>query len=318
MTSTVLVTGGSGFIGTWVLKELLADGCRVVVYDRNDGGTRWQQLLGEDAARIEFVAGDILDKEALAAVFARYPAISNVIHLAAWLTPPCQQDPYRGCEINVLGTMRLFEQIRALGGQVQGFAYASSIGVFGREPDDAEPHAGPPSEADLLEPETFYGAFKRANELIAKQYWRHFRIPSVGLRPFVVYGPGREQGLTAAPTLAARAVARHEPFAFSFSGSTGYEFVRDTARAFVRSAREVSAGCYVAAVPAQAASVEDIIALLDTIKPGSANLLSVSGPPLPYPILPQQFMVDRLFPDWQSTALEEGLRETVAFYEAAP
>ena len=226
-----LVTGGGGFIGTWVIRELLRRECSVVAYDLAEGGSRWKEILGASAKAVQFIRGDLLETQALAEVLDRR-AISHIIHLGAWLTPACQRDPMRGCQINVLGTLGIFDLIRARKGQIQGFSYASSVAVYGSELDDAP---GAPQTAPF-DPQTFYGVFKRTTEMIAQQYWLHFGIPSVGLRPYVVYGPGRELGLTAGPTLAARAAAQGESYTFCFSGAAGFEYVEDTARAFVQAA----------------------------------------------------------------------------------
>jgi nucleoside-diphosphate-sugar epimerase len=328
MTATFLVTGGSGFIGTWVLKDLLSRGHNVVVYDIADGGERWERLLGPEREKIAFVPGDILDSAKLNHILDEWN-VTHVIHLAAWLTPQCQQDPIRGCEINVLGTQRIFEFVKSRPGRIKGLSYASSVAVYGREMDDVlpdQPHRNGVSsngaalngahaqDEDALEPETFYGAFKRANELVAKQYWLHHGIPSVGLRPYVIYGPGREHGSTAASTLATRAVASGESFMFPYSGRSGYEFVADTARAFVRSALEVNNGCYAVDLPGVTADVSEIMTILDRLSPGAAELLSSEGDPLPYPVSPHQFILSELFPDWQTTSLENGLRQTFEYY----
>src|SRR5438093_4515598 len=106
--------------------------------------------------------------------------------------------------------------------------------------------------------------------MIAEQYWRHFGLSSVGLRPYVVYGPGREHGLTAAPTLAARAVAQGERFVFGFSGAAGFEFVEDTARAFVRAALDATQGAFVADLPGEHGTAQQVIQELERIRPGAA------------------------------------------------
>src|SRR5262249_19714546 len=133
--------------------------------------------------------------------------ITHVIHLAALLTPACQADPWEGCRVNVLGSVALFEQIRKRGSQIRGFAYASSVAVFGEEPDDSgrELAAGVAGVAGVAavagdQPPTFYGAFKKSVELLAEQYWRHYKIGSLGIRPQVAYGPERDLGLTAGPS----------------------------------------------------------------------------------------------------------------------
>lgn len=308
MKPNVLVTGGSGFIGTHVLKLLLRQGIDVVVYDVADGGDRWRQLLDAPADNINFVRGDLNDA-ALAQVLDEH-SISHIIHLAAWLTPDCQRDPIRGCEINVLGLMRLFEAMRERPDQIKSLTYASSFAVRG--PDDLSDET-----PGFVEGTTFYGAFKRAGELIARQYWMHFGLPSVGLRPCVVYGPGRETGLSAAPTMAARAIAWNEDYTFPFSGESRFEFVEDTARAFVRSALEIEGGCYALNLPGTHASVEEIIQVLTSSQPDSNSRLSVDGPPLPYSVEAAQESIEQLFPDWKSTSLQDGLSQTVDFYRRA-
>ena len=229
MNDSVLVTGGSGFIGTWVLRELLSRGLQPVAFDLQRNTDRWQRVMGDTATDVSFVAGSLLDRELLQRT-AREQRVSHIIHLAALLTPQCQQDPFAGCEINVLGGVALFELARACAGQIKGISYASSYAVYGPEADDG-PLGETPGDND---PPTFYGAYKLAVDLIAQQYWRHYAIASVGIRPHVVYGPERTQGLTAGPSLAARAVAKSEPFTISYTGCVGYDYVEDVARAFVQ------------------------------------------------------------------------------------
>jgi hypothetical protein len=184
----VLVTGGCGFVGTWVIRELLERDLRVVVLDVGERPARWQRVIGAGSEQVALIQGSLLDRTLLGRVFDEQP-ISNVIHLAALLTPACQADPWAGGSVNVLGAVALLEQVRTSAIPVQGFSYASSVAVFGEEPDHASGHVD-----DTSGPPTFYGAFKKSVELIAAQYWRHFRIPSVGIRPQVAYGPEREVG----------------------------------------------------------------------------------------------------------------------------
>ena len=179
MEPAVLITGGGGFIGTWVVRDALDRGLRVVVLDAADRPPRWQHVLGARAVSVPLVRGSLLDRELLGRVFDEH-RVTHVIHLAALLTPACQHDPWEGARVNVLGSMALFEEVRARAGQIKGFSYASSVAVFGDEPGHADDATGGDNG-----PLTFYGAFKRALESIAEQYWRHFQIASVGLRPQV-------------------------------------------------------------------------------------------------------------------------------------
>jgi nucleoside-diphosphate-sugar epimerase len=305
---TVLVTGGCGFIGTWVVRELLERGLRVAVLDAGERPARWERIIGAQSDSVPLVQGSLLDRALLARVFAEHQ-VTNVIHLAALLTPACQADPWEGCRVNVLGTVALLEAMRASAIRIQGFSYASSVAVFGDEPDHAsgagDGASGPP---------TFYGAFKKSVELIAEQYWRHFQIASVGIRPQVAYGPEREVGLTAGPSLAARAAARGEAFCISYTGRVGYDYVEDVARAFVRGAMETPPGAYVVDLPGEMADVNEVIAAIAAVAPEAAPKLSAKGPPIPAHAPPNPRFISTLYPDWKTTSLAKGIRRTVEFY----
>lgn len=308
--TSVLVTGGCGFIGTWVIRELLNRGLHVVVLDMDSAPARWERIIGPARQKISLVRGSLLDADLLARTFQDH-GVTNVIHLAALLTPACQADPWEGCRINVLGSIALFERLRKAARRIEGFAYASSVAVFGEEPD----HASLSAERSASDPVTFYGIFKKSLELIAGQYWRQFKIPSVGIRPQVAYGPERETGLTAGPSLAARAAARGEPFSIGYTGRVGYDYVEDVARAFVRAALETPPGAHVVDLSGAVADVNDVIAAIAAVRPEAARKLSAAGPPIPAYVLPNPHFISALYPDWQTTPLAEGMKRTVEFYQ---
>lgn len=303
MKPTVLVTGGHGFIGAYVLRELQRRDCHIVVLDLAERSERWQRLLSDGAKEIRLVRGDLTDSRVVADTLDAC-GISHIIHLVGLLTPDCQQNPVRGAEVNVLSTVRLFDLLRARRQRIRGISYASSYAVHGA--DGARP----------TNPETFYGVFKRSVELIAEQYWRHFGISSVGLRPYVVYGAGRETGISAAPSLAARAVALGQPYTFGFTGRVGLVFVEDAARAFVACALAPPSGAQAIDMPGEDVAVEDIIAMLDRIRPGAAASLSATGPALPASREERPCLLNRFYANWQDTPVEEGLRRTVEGWAA--
>lgn len=305
MAPHVLVTGGSGFIGSWVLLKLLERGAIPIVIDLEPAHRRWSTLMGGQSKRIRWSNASLLDRDAVQAVVEEHE-VTNIIHLAALLTPACQQDPWIGCQVNVLGSMAVFEAARR-SKTIRSVSYASSYAVYGSPMDDnPASNTGPPS---------FYGAFKQSIDLIAKQYFMHFAISSVAVRPHVVYGPLREEGLTAGPSLAARAVACGQEHTIGFTGRVGYDYVEDVALALVRASLETPDGAHVVDLFGEQASTDDFIRVLDALEPGSAQKVRALGPKIPpnIPSLPNY--ITSIFPDWQSTSLAEGLRKTIDFYK---
>lgn len=301
---TVLVTGGSGFIGTWVARELLDRGARVIVLDSQSAPERWERLLGPRANEVARTDAALIDRDALQATIDRH-AVTHVIHLAALLTPACQQDPFLGCQVNVLGSTAVLDAARR-SGRVRAVSYASSYAVYGAAV------TGEPSEPS--QPPMFYGAFKQAVDLIAEQYWRHYGLRSVAVRPHVAYGPERDQGLTAGPSLACRAAARGERYVIGYTGVVGYDYAGDVARAFVRGAFECPPGATIVDLPSEPATPDDFVRLIEAVVPEARGRITVSGPAIPPNIPPVPRDIRQLFPDWQRTGLSDGVRKTVEFY----
>lgn len=307
MSSCVLVTGGSGFIGTWVLHELLTQGARVVVVDPHPALPRWRRVLGERASEIAIADATLTDPASLLKVIEQHQ-VTHIIHLAALLTPACQADPFLGCQINVLGGTSVWEAAR-LSKRVKSISYASSYAVYGPETGE--------SETSPNRPPTFYGAFKQAMDLIAEQYWRHFGISSVAVRPHVVYGPERDVGLTAGPSLATKAAASGEGYTIGYTGQVGYDYVEDVAKAFVRAVFECPPGSTVVDLPGEQATTEKFARTIESVVPAVQGQILVDGPAIPANIPPHPQYITRLFPDWQVTSLVEGVRRTVEFYRSS-
>ena len=135
--------------------------------------------------------------------------------MAGLQVPTCRADPMLGATVNVLGTLAVFEAARLSKGQVERVVYASSAAVYG-SPEKYP--AGPlPDDAPLM-PSTHYGYFKCCNEGNAKIYFQDHGIVSVGLRPWTVYGVGRDLGMTSEPTKAIKSVALGRPYHISYGG----------------------------------------------------------------------------------------------------
>jgi nucleoside-diphosphate-sugar epimerase len=157
--------------------------------------------------------------------------ISHVIHLAGLQVPVCRADPLLGARVNVMGTLAVFEAARLSQGQVKRVVYASSAAVFGPPQMYS---AGKLGDTVPLWPTTHYGVFKCCNEGNARIYYQDHGVKSVGLRPWTVYGVGRDFGMTSEPTRAIQAMALRRPYHISYGGSQDMQYVEDVAGIFVR------------------------------------------------------------------------------------
>ncbi|WP_182086320.1 SDR family oxidoreductase [Aureimonas sp. ME7] len=291
----VLVTGGGGFLGCWIARLLLAEGREVRIFDRSEDRRLAREIVGEAADRLRWIVGDIADAEALARAAE---GCGSIVHLAALLTPACAADPLLGARINVIGTLNVFEAARANG--ISQVAYASSAAVFG--PDDGRyPH-----------PVTIYGAFKLACEGCARAYWSDAGIASVGLRPTVVYGPGREVGLTAGPTIACREVVAGRPYVIGYSGRQDLIFVGDVAAAFVAAATGSHRGAHAISLGGEAAEVAEVAAMIAAQVPGAR--IGFDGPEVPMSSEIAATDAERILGLKPRTTLAEGIALTVAHY----
>ncbi len=302
------MTGALGCIGAWVVKALVDRGDVPVVFDKSDDARRLKLLLDDRAlGRVRFMRGDVTDAPTLRAALEQSGA-RRVIHLAGLQVPSCKADPALGALVNVVGTINIFEAARALG--LTRVVYASSAAVFGLA-DEAVDETVSPS------PLTHYGVFKQANEGNARVYYADHGISSVGLRPFSVYGVGRDSGLTSDPTRAIKSAVIGRPFRIRFSGVTDFIYTADTAAAFIACADRAPDGAHVFNLHGDARDVSDAVAILEReIGPGARGLVSIDGPGIPMPPSLDDSALRAVVADLPSTSLEEGVRETVRRFRA--
>jgi nucleoside-diphosphate-sugar epimerase len=294
----VLITGGNGFIGAWTARTLLSAGHDLRIFDMHDDRTIFHEVVGTLENRpIDRIVGDIANA---AEVQAAVEGCEGIVHLAGILVPGCRADPILGAEVNVLGTLHVFEAAKKFG--VRNLAYASSIAVFG------------PEDGITPKPTTHYGAYKLCNEDTARAYRVDHGMRSVGLRPFTVYGPGRSIGVTAGPTLAMRAAAEGKPYTIPFTGSTGMDYVADVAAAFARAGTDTPDGAFAYSLQGVVASVGEIIAAIEQCVPGAA--IDASGPPLPFSPVVDEADLRTRFAGLPQTGLLEGTRATIEHYRA--
>jgi nucleoside-diphosphate-sugar epimerase len=297
-----LITGALGCVGAWCCRQLVREGHSVVGFDLDSDRRRLELIMSrEELDAVEFAAGDITDLAAFERMLATRQ-VTHVVHLAAMLIPLAAADPPRGALVNVVGTVNVFEAARRHG--VAGLAYASSVAAYDRADglrvaEDADGH-----------PTSHYGVHKLANEGAARVYWRDGRLASVGLRPHVVYGPGRDHGLTAGPTLAMLAAARREAYEIPFGGRAQFQYVADVAGRFIEAARTASADALVRNVGGPSEHVTDVIAAIEVAAPDAAGKITFKQEvvlPLPEDMESSQGV---------TTPLQQGVLETIELFGA--
>ena len=290
--SATLVTGAFGCLGSWVTTLLAGAGEPVVAHDLGNDPRRLNLVAGGDALeRVTVVRGDVTDLDGLARVIGEH-GVTSVIHLAALQAPYCAADPVLGARVNVVGTATVFEAVRRAG-LTTTVSYASSAAAA----------AGDGSAV----PSTLYGVYKLAAEGVAERYATDFGVPSVGLRPACVYGPGRDRGTTAAVTEAIVAAGRGEHYRIPFDTALELHYVADVARAFIRAASQQAEGALVRTVPGEGATaMSDLVAAVDRVVPGAADLITVGDDQLPFPGETPGVPIEMTI-----TPLEDGIRATV-------
>ncbi|MDQ3671963.1 MAG: NAD(P)-dependent oxidoreductase [Actinomycetota bacterium] len=306
-----LVTGALGCVGAWTIKALLDEGEDPVGYDLGEDDSRLRLILDDrERDRVTLVSGDVTDADALGRALDEYE-ITCVVHLAALQVPFCRADPVRGARVNVVGTVVAFEVVKERPDRIPGLAYASSTAVYNASDPSPAPESGG------THPTTHYGVYKLANEGTARIYWDDEGVASIGIRPYIVYGPGRDQGMTSGPTLAMAAAARGEPFEIGYGGTAQYDFAPNVGRAFVLAARSAAEGAHVANFPGEASTMPEVVAAIEAAVPEVAGSITYVDESLPFPESLESGLLERLVGPLPRTSLQDGVRRTVEHFHLA-
>ncbi|MBK8902475.1 MAG: NAD(P)-dependent oxidoreductase [Anaerolineaceae bacterium] len=306
------VTGGMGCIGAWVIRNLVQAGLPVTVFDLSTDGHRLKLIMSdEELARVQFIRGDITETAVVCQAIADSEA-THIIHLAALQVPFCKANPPLGAAVNVVGTVNIFEAAKKVG--LRQVTYASSVAVFGHKDEYA---AARLSDDAPLHPHNLYGVFKQANEGTARIYWQDDAIASIGLRPYTIYGPGRDQGLTSTPTQAMLAAAKGERYHISYGGYNGFQYVDDVARIFIQAARTPYEGAGVFNIAGSVTHMREVVAAIETAVPGVKGRITYDDKPLMLPDGQEDSALRELLGPLPDTPLQEGVARTVAHFKQA-
>jgi UDP-glucuronate 4-epimerase len=307
-----LVTGASGCIGSWTVRNLVREKSLVATFNRSNDLHRLSLLLHpEEMQSIRFYRGDISNFGEVMHVFDDFQP-THVIHLAAMQLPFCKADPIQGAMVNVVGTVNIFEAIKRSG--LRKLVYASSTAVYGR----AEEYPPTPLAHNAkLNPHSHYGVYKVANEDNARIYWQDDGISSIGLRPYTVYGAGRDQGLTSTPTKAMLAAVVHRPYQISYGGRCAFQYGDDTGKIYIMAARHPFQGQAVFNIGGDSISVKQVIEAIEVSEPTMKCKISFIDQPLPFPPDVDKNELIKLLGELPHTPLEEGIIETIKIYKQA-
>jgi nucleoside-diphosphate-sugar epimerase len=276
MPRSVLVTGGFGFIGAHVVRELLRCGDRVAVIDRELDGNAAVDVLGEDElAEVDHAASSVPDLQKLAGLL-RGSSVTAVVHLASPLATRTEHDPGSVVEEMIAPHRVVLDSCRLAG--VERLVWASSVGVFGRVGD----YAALPIPNDAAQmPQTVYGAGKSFLERLTDRYATSFGLSALGLRFPLVYGPGRRRGggqftteLIEGAALGRRCVVQ------TADQTNDWMFVGDAARSVVMALDSDHTGALT--VTGEVATTREVAEMLGSwfpdaelvLRPGSSDLVA--------------------------------------------
>lgn len=289
--SRILITGGTGFIGLRTARALRAAGHELRIFDLAPRPERLPPGL-----EAEIQAGDIT---ATQAVLDAAEGCDGIVHLAGLMTVDCARDPLTGARVNLIGSLNVFEAARARRLPV---AYLSTAGVFG------------PADAVHPQPMTIYGATKLAVEGAARAYWLDHGVPSLGLRPYIVYGPGISSGIAAGPSIAIAASMRREPAEIRFSGRAGFVHVDDVAALLAAAMTAPLEGAAALTMAGDTADMADFVAELS--RQSGWDGVTVSGAALRIPADLASSPVPAVFGAQPVTGLAAGIARSMAELKA--
>jgi CDP-glucose 4,6-dehydratase len=314
VSSSVLVTGGDGLIGAWLVKALLERGARVAVIRRDQPAVSSLHELGL-AGSVDMVNGDICTDGLVARVLNEYE-VDSVFHLAAQTqVGSANRSPVPTFETNIRGTWLVLEACRGHG--TERIVVASSDKAYGRRPEL------PYREEHPLDPQYPYDVSKAATDMLARSYSQTFGLPVAVTRLANVYGGGDTNRARLIPEAVCAALAGEAPVVRS-DGSPERDFlyVEDAARAYLAVWKALAAGGAARGEAFNAGGGEPRC-VLDVIEQicrlvGSSVAPDIRGEGVPHGEIDRQWLDStklRRLTGWRpEVPLEEGLRRTIDWY----
>jgi CDP-glucose 4,6-dehydratase len=317
VSRAVLVTGGYGLLGSWLVRALVARGDRVVVLQR-DRAPRAEALLDDVQDALAVVHGDLVEPGLVARALGEYE-VDTVFHLAAQtIVGTANRSPLSTFESNVRGTWTLLEACRLHG--ARRVLVAASDKAYGASA------SLPYREGQPLDPRYPYDVSKAATDMIARSYWHTFALPVAVTRFANLYGGGDLNRSRLVPEAIGAALAGRAPLIRS-DGSPERDFlyVEDAVDAYLRLADALDGdgarGEAFNAGGGEPHAVRDVVARICALA-GTDVEPDVRGSGTPAGEIDRQYVdASKLtaLTGWAPrVGLDEGLRRTVDWYRAHP
>lgn len=309
----VLVTGGTGFIGSHVVQALLAEGARVRVLAHYNGSAHTgslSELPPQEREAVELVWGDLRDGDS---VRRAVKGIERVLHLGALISIPYSYlDPRSYVDVNVNGTLNVLLACRDAG--VERLVHTSTSEVYGT------PDTVPITEAHPLRGQSPYSASKIGADKLVESFFCAYSLPVVTVRPFNAYGP-RQSTRALIPTVLAQALWAPAIQLGSLWPRRDYTFVTDTAQAFLKAGSAPGVeGMVLNAGYGADISVQQLVGMAMRLTGRTVPVVEETNRVRPPASEVARLLCDRSLAEhrlgWRPhVSLEEGLRRTLAFIE---
>jgi len=305
---TYLVTGGTGFIGSRIVRDLVREGDKVVIYDFLPARSSLERLMSEEeiGSMVEIVQGEITDAPHLFRTVKEHK-IEKIIHTASLLVLDSNSNPLMALRVNCEGAINVFEAARTLG--LKKVVYASSNACFG--PQDWYPQEYIPNDAPHY-PRNIYAGTKVFNEVIAAYYIDHFGVDISGIRYMHVYGAGVRRGFFATvlqklienPALGKPARVPHG------DAIIGWSYVDDPARATVMASKVLKTKTKSYSIMGDVHSVKEAADYVRTLFP-NADITVLPGGFTGDPVKFDTSLIEKEIgyrPQW---SMERGIKEAI-------
>ena len=296
-----LITGGAGFIGSHLARELVRQGQQVTVFDNLSGGKLENLAAVKD--KISFIQGDIRD---FATVLEACKGVDYVLHLAALISvAESMAKPQETAQINVQGTVNVLEAAKQCG--VKRVVFSSSAAVYGTRPEL------PYKEDTPIDCQSPYAWSKQAGAELCQLYTKAYGVEAIALRYFNVFGPGQNPNSAYAAVIAKfmQLATDNQPLGIDWDGLQSRDFVnvKDVVQANLLAATK--------GVPGEIYNVASgrthtLLELADTIEKVSGRKLArVSRPKRPGDVHESSADISKIkkLGFVPSVSLEEGLQE---------